>query len=761
MAINNSLNINTVTPLDLGRGGSSASLTADNGGVIYSTASAMAVLGSTATAHQLLLSGASASPLWSTTTYPTTNAINTLLYASSANVMGALATLNNGVLTTSNTGVPAWLANSGTPGFVLTANTGAPPSWQAASAAASSTTYVNSSPYTVLTSDDIILVDTTLFAAPMSVVLRSSPAIDGQVWTVKDWSGSAGAFNITVTVAGATNTIDGAASFVLSKNYESVSFAYSVSRATYSIVDEANSPSATSITIAGDTGSIAGSSLTIFANNVSNDCGSSVLFANSVTTSTLKVSDVNNNTMIGQLAGNATISGNQNVALGYQSLHALTSGRLNIAIGGTNTLSAMLSGSSNIAIGGAALQQSTVDSNNIAIGTNALSSLLTGDNNVAIGFGALGSATSAAGNVAIGFSALPLCNEGNIVAIGFEALTVATSVSHSVAVGSSALAASTGDSANTAVGYNTLMVLDGGNSNTAVGALALSSLTAGSANIAIGPQALSGALTVNDSIAIGSNVLAASTADTFNVAMGINTLQRLNGGISNTALGTNTGNNILTGNYNLFLGFQSGNAYTGAESANIAINTHGSETVGESHTLRIGGGTGTGGVQSLAHVYICGITGSTPSSGNIPQVVLCDNQSNITAISSSTTGFVLTSNGTATPSFQALVPQTPWTIISTPFTASFYNGYFVSGTTTATLPSGTVAGQTIYFIAASNSVLTIQAAAGQAIRLGANQSALAGTAASSAKGDSMTLVYDTTGAVWYAISAIGNAWTIT
>lgn len=125
-----SLTLGWTGQLGLTRGGSNASLTASNGGIIYSTASAMAVLAGTATAGQLLTSGASTAPAWTTSTYPATNAVNTLLYASSANVMAALATANDGVLITSNSGVPSWLANSGTPGYVLTANAGAPPSWQ-------------------------------------------------------------------------------------------------------------------------------------------------------------------------------------------------------------------------------------------------------------------------------------------------------------------------------------------------------------------------------------------------------------------------------------------------------------------------------------------------------------------------------------------------------------------------------------------------------------------------------------------------------
>jgi hypothetical protein len=93
--------------LGLTRGGTAASLTASNGGIVYSTASAMAVLAGTATANQVLLSGASTTPAWSTSTYPGTNAANTLLYASSANVMAALATANSSVLVTSSGGVPS------------------------------------------------------------------------------------------------------------------------------------------------------------------------------------------------------------------------------------------------------------------------------------------------------------------------------------------------------------------------------------------------------------------------------------------------------------------------------------------------------------------------------------------------------------------------------------------------------------------------------------------------------------------------------
>lgn len=58
--------------LALTEGGTNASLTANNGGILYSTASAAAILSGTATANQVLLSGSSTTPAWSTATYPAT-----------------------------------------------------------------------------------------------------------------------------------------------------------------------------------------------------------------------------------------------------------------------------------------------------------------------------------------------------------------------------------------------------------------------------------------------------------------------------------------------------------------------------------------------------------------------------------------------------------------------------------------------------------------------------------------------------------------
>lgn len=132
MAINNGMNINTSTPLDLPRGGTSASLSASNGGIVYSTASAMAILAGTATASQILLSGASAAPAFSTATYLPTLVANELVYASATNTMAQLATANNGVLVTSGSGVPsiATTLPSAVQGNITAVGTIASGTWQ-------------------------------------------------------------------------------------------------------------------------------------------------------------------------------------------------------------------------------------------------------------------------------------------------------------------------------------------------------------------------------------------------------------------------------------------------------------------------------------------------------------------------------------------------------------------------------------------------------------------------------------------------------
>jgi hypothetical protein len=146
-----SLTLGWTGQLALTRGGTNASLTASNGGIVYSTVSALAILAGTATAGQVLLSGASTTPSWSTPTYPSasgsagkilrsngtnnvyststfadTYAASTLLYSNGANTVTGLATSNKSVLTTGATGVPVLTAIATDGQIIIGSTAGAP-----------------------------------------------------------------------------------------------------------------------------------------------------------------------------------------------------------------------------------------------------------------------------------------------------------------------------------------------------------------------------------------------------------------------------------------------------------------------------------------------------------------------------------------------------------------------------------------------------------------------------------------------------------
>lgn len=167
--------------LAMASGGTNANLTAANGAIPYSTASAFALLAA-GSSGQLFQSNGAAAPSWTTATFPATGgaagnvlisdgtnyiastslwpntvgsagkiirsngtsnayttstfadtyAVSTLLYTASANTVSGLATANSSVLVTDSGGVPSWSTtlpniNLGTPSaIVLTNGTGLP-----------------------------------------------------------------------------------------------------------------------------------------------------------------------------------------------------------------------------------------------------------------------------------------------------------------------------------------------------------------------------------------------------------------------------------------------------------------------------------------------------------------------------------------------------------------------------------------------------------------------------------------------------------
>jgi len=122
-------------------------------------------------------------------------------------------------------------------------------------------------------------------------------------------------------------------------------------------------------------------------------------------------------------------------------------------------------------------------------------------------------------------------------------------------------------------------------------------------------------------------------------------------------------------------------------------------------------------------------------------------------------GGTITNGGAVTLSASSI--SFTWTDQSTSFSAAANNGYFVTATATATLPTTPAQGSECLFAVDSVSgKLTIQAPAGASIRSGTTVSATGGTAVSTKDGDSISLVYRVSDLTWIAISQQG-VWNIT
>lgn len=114
-------------------GGCGAALTASNGGVLYSTASACAILAGTANASRPLLSGASTTPSWGAFSLPGSVTSGGIPYFSSTSAMtsSALLTQNAIIFGGGAGGAPATGLGLGTTTTVLHGNAGGLPAWGA------------------------------------------------------------------------------------------------------------------------------------------------------------------------------------------------------------------------------------------------------------------------------------------------------------------------------------------------------------------------------------------------------------------------------------------------------------------------------------------------------------------------------------------------------------------------------------------------------------------------------------------------------
>jgi hypothetical protein len=253
--------------------------------------------------------------------------------------------------------------------------------------------------------------------------------------------------------------------------------------------------------------------------------------------------------------GSITTGANGTVAIGLNSLAALTSGAGNTAVG-YRAADSVGTGANNTIVGyDSLIEADTAANNNTTLGKGALQNASSDTNmgNIAIGSASLtGGSGDLTGNIAIGYTALDDTGsyaQTGTIAIGHQALTALTTGADNVAIGYQALQGHTTGGANVAIGKGALSGT-AGDANDAPDS---------SHNIAIGLDALGGDW--NDASASNYNIAIGGTSQDgvlngacCNVSMGFDSLGAVTGGDNNVSIGHNSGNTITTGSNNTLIG---------------------------------------------------------------------------------------------------------------------------------------------------------------------------------------------------------------
>ena len=138
---------------------------------------------------------------------------------------------------------------------------------------------------------------------------------------------------------------------------------------------------------------------------------------------------------------------------------------------------------------------------------------------------------------------------------------------------------------------------------------------------------------------IGEGAGSATLSGNDNVVLGQFSVSSLIDASANTVVGSSTLSSLTTGDYNTIIGAVAATSYNGDESSNIIIGRGINGTNGESNTLRIGNGSGTG-AGSLSRCFISGIDGVDV--GSVATVVTQNNDQLGTATITAGSGITVT-----------------------------------------------------------------------------------------------------------------------
>ena len=265
------------------------------------------------------------------------------------------------------------------------------------------------------------------------------------------------------------------------------------------------------------------------------------------------------NVAVGSGAGNDINVAGECVAIGFNSGSAITDHGRSVFVG--HNAGANQEGETNVFIGkdaGLGVSGSNNDGT-VAIGFDSLKALTTGVANTAIGFESLKTEDTGDGNTAVGYKALKFCNgeddNGN-TAIGYLALPDLSSGKKNVAIGFKAGLTFNGDN-STIIGYEAGLDADGNatsaSNSTLIGMEAGKHLDDGTFNTAIGIEAMK-SNSGGGNAAIGNTCIGWRSGDLiedgqYNVIIGHGAEVSTADGINQIAIGKETqgqGNNSVT-----------------------------------------------------------------------------------------------------------------------------------------------------------------------------------------------------------------------
>lgn len=331
--------------------------------------------------------------------------------------------------------------------------------------------------------------------------------------------------------------------------------------------------------------------LEIIADTANQNSGSSVSFSGASNTVTLNVTDGNDNTIIGEDSGNATLTGTDNTVLGASSARFLTSGEFNTVVGAF-ALPDLTTGIYNVIIGNAAGDlYASSESNNILIGSLVIGTVAD-QNTLRIGV----DTGTGQGELNKSF----IHGIRGVTPDIADGLPVIIDSDGQLGTGGATLASSFETDLGTAAPVAGVLEIIADNAALNSGSTVLFT---GSGNTVL--------LNVTDAVfntIVGKNSGNLTIVGNDNTILGGASGSDITSGSGNTVVGTGSLPFVTTGDFNIVIGDGAAGNYTGDESSNILIGHNVDGLVLESNTLRIGAGTGVG-AGALNQAFISGIDG--------------------------------------------------------------------------------------------------------------------------------------------------------